>query len=90
MDYWVGVTDPKWFEFLSTRAIATEVKFCQPSTTPPSRQLQEGIPFLFKLKYCFNDIAGGGGFVAFSTMPIWLASEIFGEANGFAIDGVSI
>ncbi len=84
MDYWVGVTNPNWFEFLSTHAIDSEVNFWQPSPTPPTRKLQEGMPFLFKLKSPYNDIAGGGYFVSFSTMPIWLAWEIFDKANGFA------
>jgi putative restriction endonuclease len=40
------------------------------------------MPFLFKLKRPYNHIAGGGFFVAYSTLPISLAWEVFGEKNG--------
>ncbi|WP_298207516.1 HNH endonuclease [Ferrimicrobium sp.] len=84
VDYWVGVTDPQWFSFLAEQNIRTEINFWQPTGTPPTSQLQPGSPFLFKLKRPYNHLVGGGTFLSFTTMPIWLAWEIFGEANGFA------
>ena len=43
-----------------------------------------GLPFLFKLKRPGNRIAGGGFFVTYSTLPLSLAWEVFGEKNGAA------
>ncbi|MBU2850022.1 HNH endonuclease [Acidithiobacillus ferrivorans] len=43
-----------------------------------------GMPFLFKLKRPNNHIAGGGFFVTYSTLPVPLAWEVFGEKNGAA------
>ncbi|MGC8480114.1 MAG: HNH endonuclease [Acidimicrobiales bacterium] len=90
MDFWVGVTNPNWFSFLSSRGIRGEVNFWQPSSSPPTVRLKEGSPFLFKLKSPYHHIVGGGFFLSFTTMPLWLAWEIFQEANGFATSGEMI
>ncbi len=81
MKFWVGVTDNGWFDFLSRRGL-DEVNFWQPSAKPPFVRAPAGMPFLFKLKKPYNHIAGGGFFVTFSTLPIRLAWEVFGEKNG--------
>lgn len=81
MKFWVGVTDNNWFEFLSTKNF-DEVNFWQPSAIPLFKKLHPGTPFLFKLKKPFNHIAGGGYFVKYSTLPISLAWDAFGEKNG--------
>lgn len=87
MKFWVGVTDNHWYEFLAQRHL-DEVNFWQPSATPPFKGAQVGMPFLFKLKRPNNHIAGGGFFVTYSTLPVPLAWEIFGEKNGAAaLDG---
>lgn len=83
MKFWVGVTDNKWFNYFATREL-DEANFWQPSATPPFKGAPIGMPFLFKLKKPNNHIAGGGFFVTYSTLPISLAWEIFGEKNGAA------
>ena len=72
MQFWVGVTDKSWFEFLSTRA-PDEVNFWQPSPRPLAEFLEPGVPFLFKLHAPDNFIVGGGSFVRFSALPARLA-----------------
>ena len=83
MKFWVGVTDNTWFNFLSARGL-DEANFWQPSATPPFLNAPIGMPFLFKLKRPNNHIAGGGFFVTYSSLPVSLAWEIFGEKNGAA------
>ena len=83
MKFWVGVTDNDWYAFLASRGL-DEVNFWQPSATPPFTNAPVGMPFLFKLKRPNNHIAGGGFFVTYSTLPISLAWEVFGEKNGAA------
>lgn len=83
MKFWVGVTDNKWYSFLAQRN-PDEVNFWQPSATPPFKGAPMGMPFLFKLKRPANRIGGGGFFVTYSTLPIELAWEVFGEKNGAA------
>jgi putative restriction endonuclease len=83
MKFWVGVTDNHWYQFLARRGL-DEVNFWQPSATPPFKGAPVGMPFLFKLKRPNNHIAGGGFFVTYSTLPIPLAWEVFGEKNGAA------
>lgn len=81
MKLWVGVTDNEWFPFLSTRGL-DEVNFWRPTPGPYFTNLQAGTPFLFKLKAPYNHIAGGGYFVKYSTLPLEMAWEAFGEKNG--------
>jgi putative restriction endonuclease len=81
MKFWVGVTDNRWFEFVSSRAF-DEVNFWQPSARPPFSNLPAGTPFLFKLKRPNNHVAGGGFFSHFTTLPLSLAWDTFGERNG--------
>lgn len=85
MQYWVGVTDNGWFEFLSNDG-ADEVNFWQPSGKPPFTQLRPGAPFLFKLKKPFNHIAGGAFFVKFSSLPMSMVWDVFGRKNGAATE----
>lgn len=81
MKFWLGVTDNKWFDFLSSQNL-DEVNFWQPSATPLFKNAPTGMPFLFKLKRPHNHIGGGGFFVAYSTLPLSLAWEVFGLKNG--------
>jgi putative restriction endonuclease len=81
MQFWLGVTDSSWFDFLS-RTSVDEVNFWQPSGRAPFVGLESGAPFLFKLKRPYNHIAGGGTFVKFSTLPLSLAWEVIGMKNG--------
>lgn len=81
MKFWVGVTDNHWYDYLAQRGLE-EVNFWQPSATPPFVSAPVGMPFLFKLKRPHNHIAGGGFFVTYSTLPISVAWDVFGEKNG--------
>ena len=81
MKYWLGVTDNGWFDYLSNQH-PDEVNFWQPSGKAPFIGLEPGAPFLFKLKRPFNHVAGGGFFVKFSTLPLSMVWETFGNKNG--------
>jgi putative restriction endonuclease len=81
----VGVTDWDWFELLRRQTGLDEVNFWQPSGSRLFRALQPGELFLFKLHSPRNYIAGGGIFAHSSLLPISLAWETFGIANG-AVD----
>lgn len=81
MRFWMGVTDNGWFSTLQSRAF-DEINFWQPSPRPFLADAQPGMPFLFKLKRPHNHVAGGGFFVMQTTLPLNLAWEIFGPANG--------
>ncbi len=56
----------------------------QPSGKAPFVGLEPGAPFLFKLKRPFNHVAGGGYFVKFSSLPLSMVWEAFGNKNGAA------
>ncbi|MDE0241330.1 MAG: HNH endonuclease [bacterium] len=77
----VAVTDSRWFAFLRRRPDLGEVNFWSRSATD-FKALQPGELFLFKLKAPVNLIVGGGIYTHSSTMPLSLAWEAFGEANG--------
>ena len=82
MRYWLGVTDNRWYQFVSAGRFS-EVNFWQPSAKPPfSSEVPEGTPFLFKLKSPNHHIAGGGYFVRHIRLPLITAWEVFGEQNG--------
>lgn len=81
MKFFSGVTDNKWFEFLSALQ-PDEVNFWQPSPTAPTKALKPGAPFLFKLKSPNHHIAGGGYFVKFVTAPLSLVWESYEAKNG--------
>ena len=77
----VAVTDGDWFQTLSDLPELSEVNFWVPSTWN-FRALQPGGLFLFKLHAPYNVIVGGGIFAYATTLPLSLAWEAFGEANG--------
>lgn len=81
MKFWVGVTDNRWFDFVSSRGF-DEVNFWQPSDRAPFSQLPPGTPFLFKLKRPNNHVAGGGFFSHYTSLPLSQAWEFFGQENG--------
>ena len=77
----VAVTDGDWFNQLRRQPQLAEVNFWSPS--PKSfRALRPGELFLFKLHAPINLIVGGGVFASSTIMPLSLASEAFGIANG--------
>lgn len=81
MRFWAGVTDNRWYGFVSQRGF-DEVNFWQPSARAPFKGLPEGTPFLFKLKRPNHHIAGWGSFVRYTRLPLTTAWEVFGEQNG--------
>ena len=81
MKYWVGLTDKKWFDYLS-QLRPDEVNFWQPGGIKVFRAIEPGAPFLFKLHSPHNYIVGGGFYVRYSALPLSLAWEAFKEKNG--------
>jgi len=78
---YVGVTDYGWYRHLHARSHLDEVNFWRPGGTS-FKVLPPGGLFFFKLKAPHDAIAGFGQFARFERMPLWLAWEVFGEANG--------
>jgi putative restriction endonuclease len=79
---YVATTDYDWFTFL--RVIVPpvdEVNFWKPGQTP-FRALQPGEPLFFKLKAPHNAIGGFGYFSHYSSLPVSMAWEVYGVANG--------
>lgn len=81
MRMYVGVTDNRWYRFLSQTG-PDEVNFWQPGGKLAFKALSPGELFLFKLHSPINQIAGGGFFVRHAMLPVSLAWEAFGENNG--------
>jgi putative restriction endonuclease len=82
MRFFVGVTDYDWYRFLAGRPHIDEVNFWQPSGGVEFKALQPGELFLFKLHSPRNFIVGGAFFAHWSSVPVCLAWEAFGEKNG--------
>lgn len=81
----VALTDRRWFDFLRSGAIAgrvDEVNFWRPLAQTGFRSLSPGEPFFFRLKHPVNAIAGYGFFTHSTRIPISMAWETFGPANG--------
>jgi putative restriction endonuclease len=77
-------TDERWLAHLRRRSAWDEVNFWLPSDTRRKHMLP-GAPFFFKLKARFGHaVAGFGFFQRHVVLPLWLAWESFGEANGAA------
>jgi putative restriction endonuclease len=77
----VAVTDSDWFALLRRQSHLKEVNFWAPSAKN-FRALQPGELFLFKLHAPVNKIVGGGVFAYSTALPLSLAWESFGVANG--------
>jgi len=82
MNFYLGVTDNDWFTALRTQQ-AIECNFWMPSGKGFG-SLLPGQEFLFKRKAPHNDIGGGGTFVRSEQLPLRMAWEVFGVANGCA------
>src|SRR5581483_5447106 len=78
---YVANTDNAWFDFLSSEPDITEVNFWLPGQMPV-RALQPGELLVFRLKSPRNKIGGFGVFNGYSLLPIQLAWDSFGRANG--------
>ncbi len=82
MQAFIGITDWDWYALLSGLLNLEEVNFWQPSGNQRFKALRPGEMFLFKL-HSPNDYIVGGGFFAYSSiLPVSLAWETFGFANG--------
>jgi len=79
---YVGVTDFEWYELLASRPGLDEVNFWQPGGSRVFRALAPGELFLFKLHAPHSAIVGGGFFAHATLLPVSLAWESFGIANG--------
>lgn len=77
----VAVTDDHWFETLRKHPELTEVNFWSPGTKN-FKALVPGELFLFKLHAPRNVIAGVGVFTHANLLPVSMAWDAFGEANG--------
>lgn len=77
----VAVTDSDWFTQLRRQPLLKEVNFWAPSDKN-FRALQPGELFLFKLHAPVNKIVGGGVFAYATSLPLSLAWDSFGVANG--------
>jgi putative restriction endonuclease len=75
MKFYLGVTDNKWYNFLANR-FREDVNFWQPGGNTNFKVLSQGAPFLFKLRFPVNAIAGIGFFSSHTLLPISIAWEI--------------
>lgn len=81
MKFYLGVTDNSWYNYLS--AINPEdVNFWQPGGSLAFKAIPQNAPFIFKLKYPLNVIGGVGFFSHYTTLPLSMAWDIFGDRNG--------
>ena len=80
MKLYVGITDYDWFKLHSSKPFVEEVNFWRPSPGNFT-SLDWNELFLFKIKGQ-KYIGGGGFFTKFLRLPLSLAWEAFGEANG--------
>lgn len=83
MKFYLGVTDIKWYEYLS-QLNREDVNFWRPGGTGVFRALTAGQPFVFKLKSPINAIAGVGFFSSHTILPLSMAWDVFREGNGCA------
>jgi putative restriction endonuclease len=81
MKLYVGITDWDWFHFLRARK-AVEMNFWRPRGMMGFHAIEPGDLFLFKSKYPQNRIIGGAYLVRHTVLPLNLAWDVFGEANG--------
>ena len=81
MIFFVGNTDFEWFRFLCSRS-PEDINFWQPGGTLRFHAINQGAPFLLKLKAPINKIAGIGFFSTHSLLPVDFAWEVFQERNG--------
>lgn len=78
----VSVTDGDWFELLAAQPNLEEANFWQPGGNRLFQALEPGELFLFKLHSPNDFIVGGGIFAHATLLPVSLAWESFGIANG--------
>lgn len=82
MRLYVAVTNNDWFALHASKNQVDEVNFWRPSAGTNFKVLQPGELLLFKLHAPENFLVGGGFFTRFLNLPLRLAWDAFGEANG--------
>jgi putative restriction endonuclease len=80
---YVAVTDGDWHSHLRARPDIDEVNFWQPGGKTRFKALEPGELFLFK-PHRKHVVIGGGVFGYSTLMPLYLAWDAFGQANGAA------
>ena len=83
MKFYLGVTDNSWYNYLSTIE-PEDINFWQPGGNTTFKVIEQGAPFLFKLKSPYNVIGGIGFFSSHTFLPINMAWDVFGNRNGCA------
>lgn len=73
MNGWMGVTDKKWFAFLSRQPGTNEENVWQPGGKALFKSLRPGELFLFELDTPHHFIAGGGFFAHGTITPVSFA-----------------
>jgi putative restriction endonuclease len=81
VNLFVANTDNTWFDFLSAEPNVSEVNFWWPGEMQ-FRALQPGELLVFRLKSPRNKIGGFGVFSNHSLLPVQIAWDSFGRANG--------
>lgn len=81
VNLFIANTDNRWFDFLASEPNLTEVNFWWPGEMA-FRALQQGELLVFRLKSPRNKIGGYGIFHSHSLLPIQMAWDTFGRANG--------
>ncbi len=81
MKFYLGVTDNNWYQYLS-KINPEDINFWQPGGSTNFKVLQQGAPFLFKLKAPYNVIGGVGFFSSQTFLPLSIAWDVFHERNG--------
>jgi len=83
VDLFVANTDNSWFDFLSSEPNITEVNFWWPGEMG-FHAVQPGELLVFRLKSPRNKVGGFGVFSDYSSLPLQIAWDSFGRANGVA------
>ena len=78
LQFRVGVTDRAWFEYFRQRPALIEMNFWCPGTL--NTRVEPGTVWVFLLKP--NTIAGCAVVEVAYSLPLWLAWDAFGAANG--------
>jgi putative restriction endonuclease len=82
MNAYVGITDYDWFKLLSSQEKIEEINFWQPSGNRIFTAINKNELFLFKLHRPRDFIVGGGFFAHSTILPVSIAWDTFGIANG--------
>ena len=81
--YYIGVTDPRWHEFLTLHGTPATANFWTPTLWRPAA-LEPGARWLFMLKSPIRKIGGFGLIAGYAEHTVEKAWELFGLGNGVA------